>query len=97
MDTDGALVIDMRRPDWAGSAENYLAAFSPEPPKSMCFEVPEGAEPSTEEAQLILALTKFAEAVDTPVSIDGPLEDLVAGLAKSGLSSVFPAEGDNAP
>ena len=97
MDTDGAIVIDLRRPDWASSAEAYLAGFSADPPKSLCFEVDADAQANAEEAQLIYALTKFAAAVDTPVSVEGDADALTAALASSGMPPVFSAEGDSSP
>lgn len=97
MDTDGALVIDLRKHDWAESADVMLREFASDPPKSVLFEGNDAAAPSAEQAQLIFALTKFADAVDIPVSINGIADELVAGLERVGLTSVFPAEGDSTP
>ena len=97
MDTDGALVIDLRKPDWASGADSILRDFAAEPPKALLFEANDAAAPNAEEAQLLVALTKFAAAADIPVTLDGLADELTAGLTRFGLPSVFSAEGDSTP
>ena len=97
MEDDGTLVIDLRKPDWAGSADSILRDFASEPPKALVFEANDAAAPNAEEAQLIYALTKFANAADINVSLNGLAEELTAGLDRVGLSNVFAPEGDSAP
>jgi len=97
MDSDGALVIDLRKPDWAGSADAILTGLAAEPPKSLEFEANDAAAPTAEEAQLLFALTKFAAAADIPVKLNGIADELTEGLARVGLKSIFSAEGDITP
>lgn len=97
MDSDGALVIDLRRPGWSGSAEAYLAGFASDPPKEVRFELDDTSSASAEEAQLVCALVKFASAVDSRITVEGAADGLIAAMAKIGLTDVFPAEGASAP
>lgn len=96
MDTDGALVIDLRRPDWAEGADSLVTRLTSDPPKSIRFEANDAAAPSAEQAQLVLALTKFAASADVPITVEGIADEFNAGLERIGLTSVFPAEGDAA-
>lgn len=97
MDIDGALVIDLRKPDWSGSADAILRDLASDPPKSLVFEANDAAAPTAEEAQLIFALTRFAAAADVPVSLSGLADELTGGLDRLGFHSVFSAEGDSTP
>lgn len=98
MDTDGALVIDLRKPDWAESADVMLREFAADPPKSILFEANDAAAPGAEEAQLILAFSRFAAAADIPVAMNGLADELTAGLERIGLPEIFAAaEGDSTP
>ncbi|MEM9320278.1 MAG: hypothetical protein AAGA70_14940 [Pseudomonadota bacterium] len=96
MDTNGALVIDMRKPGWA-SAPALVSDVVTEPPQSIKIDAQNAATPSAEEAQILLALTRHAAANNIPISIEGVDGALRAEMGRIGFETVFPAEGDATP
>lgn len=94
MDTEGALIVDLRRPDWADAADTILRGLATDPPKMLIFEANDAAAPSAEEGQLIFALTKFAAAADLPFELSGQAEEFTAGFEMIGFDASIFAQGD---
>ncbi|MBF9035118.1 hypothetical protein HKCCE2091_12805 [Rhodobacterales bacterium HKCCE2091] len=96
METDGALVIDLRKPDWADDAPALIAAVAAGPKGGLRLEVDLAPIPSAQNAQLLWALTRHATESGLPVALAGDPGPLADGLGRLGFTDALPAEGDDA-
>ncbi|MBF9031115.1 hypothetical protein HKCCE3408_11985 [Rhodobacterales bacterium HKCCE3408] len=94
MDTEGALVVELRKPDWAEDAPGLIAGLTGDAPPALVIDLSEASAPTAADGQLLLALRRHAQATGIPVELRGDAADYAAALTRLGLADALPGGGD---
>ena len=95
METEGALVIDLRQPDWVDQAQARAATWAGDPPPAVMIDIDDAPAPSISGAQLIAMFAVQAARDGLPVTMRGQSAPVQDSLRRYGLQDVLPtSEGD---
>lgn len=93
MDTEGALVIELRQPDWVDDAQTRAATWPVEPPAALVIDIEGAPAPAVSAAQTLVMLGQQAARSGVPVSVTGQSGALLDGMRRYGLEDALPIAG----